>query len=78
VSPSSRRVHDRFDAQVEGGPANGLRLVCERMSDGEIKVLGGILFDEELAGIMANHYFDTERGVIVYADPEPKPEADDG
>lgn len=67
---TKRRTHDRFDALVEGGPANGMRLVCERMSDGEVKVLGGILFDKELAGMMASHYFDTERGVIVYAEPE--------
>jgi hypothetical protein len=61
-----RRAVERFDAPVEGGPANGLRLVCERMSDGEVKVLAGKLFDVGVNGLMANHYFDSKRGVIVY------------
>jgi hypothetical protein len=61
-----RRMAERFDARVEGGPADGLWLACERMSDGEVKVLGGALYDDDVAGIMVNHYFDTKRGVIVW------------
>lgn len=61
---------DRFDAPVEGGPANGLRLVCERLPDGEVKVLAGKLFDVGASGLMTNHHFDTQRGVIVYTGDE--------
>lgn len=66
VAVGKRRSVERFDAPVIGGPADGLRLACERMSDGEVKVLAGGLFDTEVAGLMATHYFDTARQAIVY------------
>jgi hypothetical protein len=68
---TQRRAVKLFEALVVGGPADGLRLACERMSDGEIKVLAGLLFDDGVAGMMASHYFDSERGVIVYAGEGP-------